>query len=99
MRRFDGASIESCGFTETGSEEIEFGAAIGLPFDELEPGDLSFDLAAGQHCHHRIVPLWRLTAVLSRPSAQLDVARIANGAVGLLLSRTVAGLGSADPMS
>ena len=46
MRRFDGVSIESCGFTEAGSEEVEFGAAIGLPFDELEPGDLSFDLAA-----------------------------------------------------
>jgi len=46
VRRFDGVSIESCGFTEAGSEEVEFGAAIGLPFDELEPGDLSFDLAA-----------------------------------------------------
>src|SRR4051794_9902301 len=46
MRRFDGASVESCGFTEAGSEEGEFSAAIGLPFDELEPGDLSFDLAA-----------------------------------------------------
>ena len=39
MRRFDGASIESCGFTETGSEEIEFGAAIDLLHWRNERGE------------------------------------------------------------
>lgn len=46
MRRFEGAGVESCGFEETGTEKVELGAAVGLPLDELELGDLSFDLAA-----------------------------------------------------
>jgi hypothetical protein len=42
-----------CWGYEAGTQQVELGAPIHLPFDELELGDLTFGLAVGPRLGHR----------------------------------------------